>query len=234
MNETTEVQKILEKILNKPVYIGDTLMMSQSLCMLYLAGEYQEWEKEIKQLAKIHYDFFKIITLEKVQTFAENAHKDQKYGNYPYLKHLQDVYDVLISFKIIDNDLLYAAWLHDILEDTNIKYEDLAKTFTTEIADLVYAVSNEKGENRKERFIKTYPKIKKNLKATILKLADRIANVKESKLNNPDLLKMYKKEFTSFKEEIYNPLFNDHILTKMWQELEQLLNSSPMTSSLRV
>lgn len=65
---------------------------------------------------------------------------------------------------------------------------------------------------------------RKDLKATILKLADRIANVKESKLNNSDLLKMYKKEFTSFKEGIYNPLFNDQILTKMWQELEQLLN----------
>ena len=56
----TESQELLEKILNKPISIHESVGIAQSLCLIYLAGEeYQEWEKEIKQLAKIHYEFLK-------------------------------------------------------------------------------------------------------------------------------------------------------------------------------
>jgi len=166
------------------------------------------------------------MDLLKTKKFAQDAHKDQKYGGHPYIKHLQDVYAVLIEQGIKDKEILCAAWLHDTIEDTSTSYEDILNTFSKEIADIVFAVTNEEGKNRKERNFKTYPKIKNNKKATILKLADRIANVKESISNNPNLLEMYKKEYSSFREGIFNETFAQEItINRMWSYLDTLLNT---------
>lgn len=160
----------------------------------------------------------------KIRMFAEYAHKDQKYGEHPYSYHLEHVNSTLHWFGVKDTSILCASWLHDVLEDTKIGYPKIEKVFSKEVADIVFSVTNEKGSNRKERGIKTYPKIKSSLKGTILKLADRIANTVESMATNKGLLDMYRKEYPSFKSGIYNEEFLDNeIVSKMWKHLDKLM-----------
>jgi len=151
--------------------------------------------------------------------FAIAQHGDQKYGEHPYSYHLAQVSQVLAEFGYAGDEAIAAAgWLHDILEDTPATYEMLASEFGKETADIVWAVTSEPGGNRADRFRKTAPKIQSNKKALIVKLADRIANTEASLQSNPKLYKMYVKEFSLFKELLYNP--QDVELMPLWNRLE--------------
>ncbi len=153
--------------------------------------------------------------------FAIAKHANQKYGDRPYSYHLAQVSQVLIEFGYAcDEAIMAAAWLHDTLEDTEVQYEDLVSDFGREAADIVFAVTNEPGGNRVERFRKTALKIQLNKKALAVKLADRIANTEASLQSNPKLYKMYLKEFPLFKELLCNP--QDAELIPMWNRLIEL------------
>ncbi len=140
-----------------------------------------------------------MIEMKEVMRFAMSAHNGQMYGDFPYITHLSDVYKTLIEFQHSDPVILASAWLHDVLEDTEHHYADIKKLFGTEVAEVVYAVTDELGRNRKERKEKTWPKIKANRKALVVKQADMLANVRQGTFENSDILNMYKKEFPTFK-----------------------------------
>ena len=93
-----------------------------------------------------------------------------------------------------------AAWLHDTIEDTDATYEMLVSEFDQETADIVFAVTNEPGENREEYFRKRAPKIASNKQALTVKLADRISNTESNLKINQRLYQKYVKEFPLFKE----------------------------------
>jgi (p)ppGpp synthase/HD superfamily hydrolase len=112
-----------------------------------------------------------------------------------------------------------AAILHDTLEDTDLTRGELEREFGSEVADLVFAVTNEPGACRRERFLKTYPKIRAHPDATILKLADRIANVIHALQSNWDILRMYCGEWPEFEKALRVPGECDD----MWKHLESLL-----------
>lgn len=163
----------------------------------------------------------------KAMLVSVEAHKSQFYDNdKPYIFHLTNVSGVLQRFgylmdteDILSRQLHVAAFLHDILEDTEVKYRDLLKEFGFDVAEMVYCVTDELGRNRHERHVKTYPKIKANPNAMILKLADRIANIEYSKATKSSMLEMYRKEYKGFKEGIYTEGVND----AMWNHLENIL-----------
>ena len=92
-----------------------------------------------------------------------------------------------------------AAWGHDLIEDTRVSYNDVNAHLGEEAADIVYAVSNEKGKNRKERANdKYYEGIRNTPGAVFVKLCDRIANVQYSKMTKSRMFEMYKKENEHF------------------------------------
>lgn len=161
----------------------------------------------------------------EAMTFSRDKHSTQAYDEYPYFKHLENTYQVLIDHGFSEDNpedlpLLIAAWLHDILEDTATSYTDLKKKFGEEVAEIVFCVTDELARNRKERKEKTYPKIRSNSKAIILKVADRIANIKHGlQKENDQFTAMYKKEFEDFQRElrIYKHIEN------MWETLSNLL-----------
>lgn len=158
---------------------------------------------------------------QKAKEFAIAKHGTQKYGEHPYSYHLDRVSQVLTEFGYAtDESIVAAGWLHDTLEDTETTYTELVSEFGHEISDIVFAVTNESGKNRGDRFRKTALKIQSNKKALIVKLADRIANTEASLQSNPKLYKMYVKEFPLFKELLYNPL--DAELLPMWNRLIEL------------
>lgn len=157
------------------------------------------------------------LKISAAEAMAVAAHGEQKYGDQPYGKHLAHVVEVLLRFGIRDEDMVAAAWLHDSVEDTEMSLLQIEATFGKRTKDLVHRVTNEEGKNRKERHIKTYPKIAESDDAITLKLADRIANT-ESSIDDKDKLKMYQKEYKSFRNYLYKQGMHD----AMWRHLDFL------------
>lgn len=154
--------------------------------------------------------------------FATVKHGSQLYGGLPYTHHLAAVEAVLRRFGHGDNhptdrELLTAAWLHDVVEDTGTKIKEIAEMFGERVANLVGAVTNEPGENRKIRAALTYPKTRSVAGAVCLKLADRIANVE----HGGKLLEMYRKEYADFRRALYTPGDCD----TMWAHLDALMST---------
>jgi len=164
------------------------------------------------------------MLIQRAEEFARLVHRNQSYGELPYVDHLKEVYLTLLDFGVKDEVILAASWLHDSIEDTNTTYETLEVQFGKEVAELVQAVTNEKGSNRKEILEKTAPKIRGNEKALILKLADRIVNTEFSIDNNEKLYKMYEKEFSRFKTLLFREDEKNETLLKLWKHLSKLYN----------
>lgn len=159
------------------------------------------------------------MIIERAKDFALLRHEGQKYGLHDYSYHLQDVVNTLLFFDYTDTTIIASAWLHDTLEDTYTSQKELQDKFGNEITYVVYCVTNAPGKNRKERIRRTYPKIKDNDDALILKLADRISNIANCiNDHNYSLLQMYKTEYPNFRENLYKPGMAD----KMWVELDNL------------
>ena len=153
--------------------------------------------------------------------FASKYHKSQLYGSKPYMYHLKKVSDVALDFNYTDESILMSCLLHDIIEDTEITYEDVKENFGEEVAEIVYCVTDELGRNRKERKSKTYKKIRNNPKSIVVKLCDRISNITESMGNdnyNLKLMKMYLDEHNEFVNGISTDINDDSLdlTTKVW------------------
>ncbi len=161
-------------------------------------------------------------TIEKAKQFAVKAHKDQKYGEFPYSHHLEQVQRNLNIYATKIGDAEHtAAWLHDTLEDTDTTFEQLYSEFGRVVARLVFACTDEPGANRKERHERTYPKLKAAGRSAIaIKLADRISNVEHSLNYNHDMFKMYQKEYGEFKKALHIP----GELKDMWAHLDVLMD----------
>ena len=162
---------------------------------------------------------------DKAVQLATEKHSGQKYGDCAYTAHLVKVEEVTRRYfddtNNIGRDLIIGAWLHDIIEDTDTSYVDVKDMFGKDIAELVYAVTNELGRNRQEKARKTYPKIKKHPYATYLKLADRIANIECSQKTDQKFKEMYKNERELLKKYLYVP----NVAEKVWTDLITLYNT---------
>ncbi|MDB5257787.1 MAG: hypothetical protein JWM14_2482 [Chitinophagaceae bacterium] len=157
--------------------------------------------------------------------FAFKAHKGQTYGTRDYSFHLEAVVSVAKEFKL-DENIIAACWLHDTIEDCKVSYHDIKELCGEEVAEMVYCVTDELGRNRKERKIKTYPKIKNNPDALCVKLCDRIANMQQSFLDNNDRLRsMYLEEHREFKNQLYSADSSESLLL-LWKRLEDLVSNA--------
>ncbi len=161
------------------------------------------------------------VRLQEALTFATHHHGDQKHGARPYKYHLIEVLSVLIEFGVMDEDLLIAALLHDLVEDTKVTLIDLDAKFGTDVSDIVWRVTGV-GKNREARNEVAYAKIKRSEKALILKLADRIANVRAG---GPAYVGMYRKEHPRFCEALGNRHMGHNITAVMWLELDSMLST---------
>ena len=162
--------------------------------------------------------------LDKAKLFAINAHGDQLYGDQPYSVHLERVVSLLSGHGEIAQIIGY---LHDVVEDTEVSITDIKNEFGQYIADCVSILTDEYGQNRKERKAKAYAKMSKvsgELElALVVKAADRLANLQEGDLgNNTRLIKMYKKEHEEFKSNVQR----DGLAVDIWQQIELLLADS--------
>lgn len=130
---------------------------------------------------------------------AVREHGEQMYGDKPYEFHLQAVRDVLVEFGYTDELYLAAAWLHDILEDTDYPARKIYEQFGSTVLNMVWAVTGF-GPNRQDRADCVYRKINGFQNGAILKAADRIANMRASIGTNKE--QMYHKAWPGFKEHV--------------------------------
>ena len=117
-----------------------------------------------------------------------------------------------------------SAYLHDIIEDTHVSKRELKTIFGDRIADIVWAVSDGEGSSRRERKAVAYKKIQSlGDDAIAIKLADRIANVSNSRAHNARMYKMYKREQDGFKSALFVSESRAEVI-QMWQHLDNLFS----------
>jgi (p)ppGpp synthase/HD superfamily hydrolase len=158
---------------------------------------------------------------------AYDAHAAQKYsGDDPYLLHLFDTYNVLLLFDHREPELLAAALLHDVIEDTPINYRGVLEATNEAVAEIVYACTDELGRNRRERKVRTLQHLhawttQRGEAALTVKLADWIANVRCALRDNTrkDKLQMYRKDWAEFSE--FRVRFPCDNLEMMWEWLQE-------------
>lgn len=129
---------------------------------------------------------------------------NQKYNGHPYSLHLSMVADEAAAHidlvpSFIRPCIVPAAWLHDCIEDARVTYSTIKEKFGLAIAEIVFALTNEKGRTRKDRANEAYYEgLRKTTGATLIKMCDRIANVRFSVENNSPQIEMYRKENAEF------------------------------------
>ncbi|WP_291869377.1 phosphohydrolase [Maribacter sp.] len=157
--------------------------------------------------------------LQKTKEYATNRRVkvNHKYGKEDYSFHLSMVCDIVEQFiYLIDNEqrenVYCGCWVHDIIEDARETYNDVLQNTNETIADLAYALTNEKGKNRNERANDKYYKEMHNVpNAVFIKLCDRIANITHSKNQGSKMFDKYKVENENFIKKLYRPELIDII-----------------------
>jgi len=169
--------------------------------------------------------------------FAFDAHRDQQYGDAPYILHLHDVRDVLASHPSVPEPTKLAAWLHDVIEDCEVEpvtgeYDtyypttyasEILKRFGKDVFRLVETVTAT-GGNHKTRAAHTVAALRQHPEAVSLKLADRIANIEACIRDKSPKLEMYRKEqplFDSLR------LIGDDAARALWPRLDAAWASAP-------
>ena len=131
--------------------------------------------------------------LEKAFAVASRAHEGQhRVSGEDYIHHPLGVARILAELQI-DADSIAAALLHDVVEDTTVTLEQIEKDFGREIAGLVDGVTKlsrieykSKEEQQMENYRKMFLAMAKDIRVVLIKLADRLHNMRTLKPMAPE------------------------------------------------
>ncbi len=167
--------------------------------------------------------------VDKAQAWSTECHASTNhlYDGMPYAVHLGLVASIGGQFihAIPEADreaVLAACWAHDTIEDTRQTYNDVKNVLGECVADIFFALTNEKGKTRKDRAnAKYYRGIRETKYATFVKLCDRIANAHYSRATGSSMFNAYIKENYVFMQELYTPTYE-----ALFNQLESVLEES--------
>ena len=157
--------------------------------------------------------------------YAENAHSNQKRASgEPYFIHPCAVAKILMGLGL-DSATIAAALLHDVIEDTEATEEDLKKEFGDEVLELVSGVTKlekivfkSQEQEEAENFRKIFVAMAKDIRVIIIKLADRLHNMRSLNfLSHERQIKMSRETL-----DIYTPLAGRLGISQIKCELEDL------------
>ena len=175
----------------------------------------------------LHYhpsDDISMIT--KAYELAKKAHNDQKRkSGEPYLIHPICVAIILAELEL-DKETIAAGLLHDVIEDTVITYNELADMFGVDVANLVDGVTkltqlslkNDKIEMQAENLRKMFLAMAKDIRVILIKLADRLHNMRTLQYMKPEKQKEKARETM----DIYSPIAQRLGISKIKVELDDL------------
>lgn len=166
---------------------------------------------------------YNITKITSAYEFAADKHKDQKReSGEPYITHPIAVAQILIELGM-DTDTICAALLHDVVEDTEASLEDLKKRFGADVANLVDGVTKlnqvslySKEEQQAENIRKMLLSMSKDIRVIIIKLSDRLHNMRTLAYRN----ELKRRSVSLETMSIFVPLANRLGITKMKEELE--------------
>jgi GTP pyrophosphokinase len=178
-----------------------------------------------------------IELIEKAYNYAMEKHSKQKrFSGEPYIIHPDAVAEILAGLQM-DTYTICAGLLHDVVEDTDVSYENIKDEFGGEIADLVDGVTklgkvgngskvdgasrkdnSAKVEEQAENMRKMLLAMSKDIRVILIKLADRLHNMRTLKYIPPDKQREKAQETL----DIYAPIAHRLGISKIQWELEDL------------
>ena len=160
----------------------------------------------LKQHQEIDEETFKLLL--DSYNFTKNAHKNQKRkSGEPYFNHCIAVASILANWGM-DKNMIISGMLHDTLEDTHITKKDIKSRYGKDILFLVESVTNLSGikfnsrnQKKAENFMKMFISFANDIRAIIIKLADRLHNLRTIQY----LSKIKQRRFAIESKEIFSP-----------------------------
>ncbi len=165
------------------------------------------------------------IKIQEAVDFSNTKHEGQKRkSGEPYIIHPLAVAEILIQLNM-DGDTICAGLLHDTLEDTTAEYDELKEKFGKPVADLVDGVTkieilktDNKSVQEAETIRKMFFAMSKDARVIIIKLADKLHNMRTVHFLTPERAK----EFATETLDIYAPLADRLGISWVKDELEDL------------
>ena len=158
--------------------------------------------------------------------FARAHHGEQRRkSGEPYITHPLAVAQIVAEELHLDSESIEAALLHDVIEDTDATYEDVAKLTSPTVADLVEGVSKltriqyaTKEDEQMENLRKMLIAMSKDIRVILIKISDRLHNMRTMEYQSPSKQKQKSLETM----EIYAPIAHRLGMQRMKWELEDL------------
>ena len=180
---------------------------------------------DLKRRVQAYYPDANFALLEKAYYFAEKAHSGQvRSSGEEYFIHPINVAATLIKLRL-DMDSIAAGLLHDVVEDCGVTPEEIDKEFGPDVCQIVVGLTKiskikfkTKEESQAENFRKMVVAMAKDLRVIIVKLADRMHNMRTLQYVNEDKQKKIAQETL----DIYVPLASRLGINSVKDELEDL------------
>ena len=187
---------------------------------------YQKTFEQIKEeLVKQKRSASDIEQIEAAYLWASKLHEGQyRISQEPYIMHPVEVAKILVDLKL-DKDTIIAAFLHDILEDTDTTPEEMEQKFSANVVNLVQGVTKlskyqfkSKEERQAENFRRMFIAMAQDIRIVVLKLADRLHNMRTLSY----MATAKQKKIAQETLDIFAPLANRLGMGKIKAELEDL------------
>ena len=188
--------------------------------------EPEELYKELIGSIRKYHPSTDITQVEKAYQIAAAAHKDQKRkSGEAYIIHPLCVSMILAELEL-DKETIVAGLLHDVVEDTVMTDEEIAREFSAEVALLVDGVTKlgqlsydaDKVEVQAENLRKMFLAMAKDIRVILIKLADRLHNMRTLQYMRPEK----QKEIARETMDIYSPIAQRLGISKVKIELDDL------------
>lgn len=195
------------------------------LYMAELSKNYSKTYEELLQLMKASEQSFDLDLIDRAYRLAESSHIEQKrLSGQPYIVHPVSVAYILVELGM-DSESVAAGLLHDVVEDTSVSLEQIQKQFGKDIAGLIDGVTklgripySSREEQQAENIRKMLIAMAKDIRVIIIKLADRLHNMRTLEYMTPQ--KQRDKALENM--EVYAPIAHRLGIRAIKEELEDL------------